>query len=166
MAKLKEPRELLKTKVIFIDEKNDLQSQIAEYFLDQLYGDRYEACSAGPSIECIDCELISVMYQEGYDIRPRRAKDFKAKLPKKLDYVVFLEKSTYDRISGIVPWKSPQIMKDFGRKENFSSATDDSELATCYKELISKVRAWVEETFKDPESLKAVSTPFKPAEGI
>jgi arsenate reductase len=136
---------------------NDLQSQIAEYFLNEMYGDTYEVCSAGPKFDYIDCELISVMYQEGYDIRAGRAKDFREKkIPAKLDYIVFLEKATYDRIKEVIPWDAPQILFDFGRKNNFEAATDDAELAECYKELIEKVRVWVQDTFKDPEKLESM----------
>lgn len=146
-----------KLKVMFVDEMNDLQSQVAEYFLNEMYGDMYEASSAGPKWDCIDCELISSMYQLGYDIRACSAKDFKAKkLPKKIDYIVFLEKATYDRIKDIIPWESKQILKDFGRKTGFEAATDDLELYHCYSAMIEEVRKWVEETFRDPANLESL----------
>ena len=97
------------------------------------------------------------MYQLGYDIRGRRAKDFRdKKIPGELDYIIFVEKATYDRITKVIPWDAPQIMVDFGRKDNFDEATDDVELMECYKAFIEKVRAWVEETFADPENLKSM----------
>ena len=143
-----------KIKIMFVDEMNDLQSQIAEFFLHEFYRDTYEEHSAGPKQDCIDCELVSVMYQEGYDIRPERSKDFKAKtLPGKLDYIVFLEKATYDRIKDIIPWDAPQILMDFGRRSNFDGVTDDAELAECYVRLINSVKDWVKDTFKDPATL-------------
>lgn len=146
-----------KMKILLVDEFNDLQSQIAEYFIEEMYGDVYDVHSAGPKFDCIDCELVSVMYQVGYDIRPERAKDFREKkIPAKLDYIIFLEKATYDRIKSVIPWDAPHILKDFGRKKGFDKATDDAELAECYKELIEEVRVWVEETFKDPENLKSL----------
>lgn len=146
-----------KLKIMFVDEMNDLQSQIAEYFLNEMYGDLYEATSSGPKWDCIDCELISSMYQLGYDIRACSAKDFKSKkLPKKPDYIVFLEKATYDRIKDIIPWDSKQILKDFGRKAGFEKATDDLELFHCYCDLVEEVRVWVRDTFKDPASLESL----------
>lgn len=150
-------KSMVKTKILLVDEMNDLQSQIAEYFVLEMYGDMYDVHSAGPKFDYIDCELISVMKQVGYDIRSWRSKDFREKkIPGKLDYIIFLEKATYDRITTVIPWDAPQIMVDFGRKENFENATDDAELAECYKELIEKVRVWVEETFADPENLKSM----------
>ena len=139
---------------MFLDEMNDLQSQIAEYFAKEFYSDKYEVWSAGPKFDFIDCELISVMYQNGYDIRAWNAKDFKAKkMPQKFDYLIFLEKSTYDRIKDVVPYDAKKICFDFGRKENFESATDDRELYDCYVKLIESVRDWVKENLRDPENL-------------
>lgn len=146
-----------KVKILLVDEFNDLQSQVAEYFINEMYGGIYDVHSAGPKFDCINCELVSVMYQIGYDIRAWRAKDFRdKKIPAKLDYIVFMEKATYDRITKVIPWDAPQIMVDFGRNENFEKATDDVELLECYKEFIEKIRSWVEETFADPEKLKSM----------
>jgi protein-tyrosine-phosphatase len=146
-----------KVKILLVDEFNDLQSQVAEYFINEMYGDIYDVHSAGPKFDCVNCELVSVMYQIGYDIRARRAKDFRdKKIPGKLDYIIFLEKATYDRIKDVIPWDAPQILQDFGRKDNFEEATDDVELLECFKAFIEKVRVWVEETFADPEKLKSM----------
>ncbi len=146
-----------KVKILLVDELNDLQSQVAEYFINEMYGDMYEVQSAGPKFDYIDCELVSVMYQLGYDIRARRAKDFREKkIPAKLDYIIFLEKATYDRIKDVIPWDAPQILQDFGRKDNFEEATDDVELYECYKAFIEKVRVWVEESFDDPAKLASM----------
>jgi protein-tyrosine-phosphatase len=146
-----------KIKIMFVDETNDLQSQIAEFFLHEFYSDMYEEYSAGPKMDYIDCELISVMYQEGYDIRSERSKDFRDKtIPGKLDYIVFLEGTTYDRIKDVIPWDSPQILMDFGRKSNFVGVTDDAELAESYTKLINNVKDWIKETFKDPATLDSM----------
>jgi len=141
-------------KILFIDEMNSLQSQVAEHFLNEFYGNDYVAYSAGAKFDVIDCELISVMYQNGYDIRTSRAKDFRSKqMPLKFDHLVFMEKATYDRIADIVPYDAPKSLKDFGSKGDLK-ATDDVVLYDAYTELINRVRNWVEETFADPERFK------------
>lgn len=147
------PKKSDKIRIMFIDEMNELQSQIAEYFLNQLYGDVYEAYSAGPRFDYIDCELIASMYQNGHDIREYRAKDFRSKqMPLKFDYLVFLEKDTYDRIKGEVPYDAPHIMYDFGNRKDMK-ANDDLELFNAYTEMINKVKDWIETEFKDPSHL-------------
>lgn len=140
-------------KVLFVDEMNALQSQIAEYFLNEFYGDVYASYSAGPRFDFIDCELISAMYQNGYDIRSARAKDFRSKqMPINFDHIVYLEKATYDRIKDVAPYEANVILMDFGSRADFK-ATDDKELFIAYTELIAKVRDWVKESFADPEAL-------------
>ena len=140
-------------KILFIDEMNSLQSQIAEHFLNAMYGNVYAAYSAGARFDVIDCELISVMYQNGHDIRAARAKDFRSKqMPTSFDHLVFLEKATYDRIRDAVPYDAPKHLRDFGNKRDLK-ARDDLELFNAYTELIERVRGWVRETFADPERL-------------
>ncbi len=144
-------------KVLFVDERNDLQSQVAEYFVKEMFGDMYDVYSAGPTCDYVDCELISVMYQLTYDIRMGTSKDFNNKeLPESFDAISYLEKATYDRIKDIVPWKTPKCLHDFGRKENFEDATDDVQSYECYKRLIESVKAWVEENFDDPAKVRSM----------
>ena len=58
-----------KTKVLFVDQKNDFVSQLAEHFAREMFPSLYETYSAGPEKDIVDCEMISVMYQNGEDIR-------------------------------------------------------------------------------------------------
>ncbi|MDR2865866.1 MAG: hypothetical protein LBV13_00450 [Methanomassiliicoccaceae archaeon] len=146
-----------KVAILFVDETNDLQSQIAEYFLKDLYNDIYEVRSAGPKNDYVDCELVSVMYQNGYDIRSTAvSKDFNAYTMIPFDYVVFLQKETYDRVHEILPFKGKQILKDLGKRGDFK-ATDDKELYDCYVDLMNRVREWVKETFSSPDNLEKLA---------
>ena len=141
-----------KISILFVDELNDLQSQIAEYFLTSMYGDIYEVRSAGPRHDCVDCELVAVMYQNGHDIRRAASKDFTARNMITYDYVIFMQKETYDRIHEIIPFEGKQILKDFGSRKDFK-ATDDASLAMCYTDLIERVKEWVKETFSLSDNL-------------
>jgi protein-tyrosine-phosphatase len=145
-----------KTSILFVDEKNDLQSQIAEYFLVKLYGDAYEVRSAGPKYDFIDCDLVSMMYQSGHDIRREISKDFTAKNMIEYDYIVFLQKATHDRIREVIPFDGKQILKDFGSREDFKAA-DDLELVKCYSDLVESVKSWVKETFSSLENLEKLA---------
>jgi len=142
-----------KVAVLFVDETNDLQSQIAEHFLLEFYGGVYEVRSAGPRNDHVDCELISVMYQNGCDLRRATSKAFDAKNMIEYDYIVFLQKETYDRIHNVIPFKGKHILKDFGSKKDFK-ATDDRELADCYLKLADSVKEWVKETFSSSDDLE------------
>ncbi len=148
-----------KLRVLFVDQKNDFVSQIAEYFANKLYPDVYEVYSAGPEKDFIDCELISAMYQNGEDLRRQVSKDFKDKdflrEDEEYDYVVFLEKSTFDEWASKTPWKGKQILAPMRTRQEYT-ATDDLELFQDYIRSMEEVRGWVKANMKDPEALKSL----------
>ncbi|AIZ57298.1 protein ArsC [Candidatus Methanoplasma termitum] len=148
-----------KVRVLFVEEKNDLVSQLAEHFTKEYFGNKYDVYSAGPKKDIIDCELISVMYQMGNDMRRQVSKDFKDRdyLRDEEDYdlIIFLQKSTFDEWAKRTPWQGKQILFELERTENFQ-ATDDLELANCYSELIDRVSSWVKENMADPGKLRTM----------
>ncbi len=148
-----------KLRVLFVDQKNDFVSQIAEYFANKLYPDTYEVYSAGPEKEFIDCELISAMYQNGEDLRRQVSKDFKDKdflrEDEDYDYVVFMEKSTFDEWASKTPWKGKQILAPMRTRQEYT-ATDDLELFQDYTRSMEEVKGWVKANMKDPETLKSL----------
>jgi len=148
-----------KTRILFLDRKNDYVSQIAEYFANQMYGGMYEVYSAGFEHDIIDCDLISVMYQNGEDMRRQVAKDLKNTelLPKDdfYDYVVYLEKPIFEEYAKKSPWQGKQILAPMIAREDFT-ATDDAELYEDYVRVIDQVREWVKENLKDTGKLSAL----------
>lgn len=148
-----------KPKILFIDEKNDLTSQIAEYYARKTYGDKYDIYSAGPEHDMVDCDMISVMYQAGEDLRRQISKDFKDTdfLPEDgmFDTVIYLRKSVFEEWASRTPWKGNQILVEMGSTSDFK-ATDDAELGKCYEEMIDRVRRWVEENLSDYEKLRSL----------
>jgi len=148
-----------KVRVLFIEEKNDLISQLAEYFTKKYFGSKYEAYSAGPKRDLVDCELISVMYQMGEDMRRQVSKDFKdrdyLRDDEDYDIVVFLGKGVFDEWAKRTPWQGKQVLCDLGYVVDFT-ATDDLELAECYSGLIDKMSVWVRENLADTEKLRSM----------
>lgn len=148
-----------RTRILFLDRKNDYVSQLAEYFANQMYEERYEVYSAGFEHDIIDCDLISVMYQNGEDMRRQVAKDLKNQelLPKDnfYDFVVYLEKPIFEEYSKKSPWQGKQILAPMIAREDFT-ATDDVELFEDYVKVIDQVREWVKENLKDTEKLSAL----------
>jgi arsenate reductase len=65
----------LKKKVLFLCTHNSARSQMAEAFLNHLYGERYEARSAGIIPTKINPYVVKVMAEEGIDLRNARSKD-------------------------------------------------------------------------------------------
>jgi protein-tyrosine-phosphatase len=145
-----------KSRILFLDRKNDYVSQLAEYFTNQMYEGMYEVYSAGFEHDIIDCDLISVMYQNGEDMRRQVAKDLKNQelLPKDdfYDYVIYLETPIFEEYAKKSPWQGKQILAPMKAREDFK-ATDDAELYDEYVSVIEQVRAWVKENMSDLENL-------------
>ena len=148
-----------KTMVLFVDSLNDLTSQLAEYYTKQLYPDLYEVYSAGPKKDIVDCDMLSVMYCQGEDLRNQISKDFfdEEHLPKgePYDYVIYTQKDVFDELAFKSPWQGRQILVHLGTRDEFT-ATDDAELVRDYQDMAARVRDWVKANMDDPEKLKAM----------
>ncbi len=145
-----------KQRVLFLDKKNDYVSQLAEYFANQMFSGKYEVYSAGFEHDIIDCDLISVMYQNGEDMRRQVSKDLKNTdlLPKDdfYDFVIYLEEPIFEEYSKKSPWQGHQILAPMMTREEFT-ATDDAELFDDYVKVIEQVKQWVKDNMSDPEKL-------------
>jgi len=64
-----------KIKVLFVCVHNSARSQMAEAFLNQLAGDRYEAQSAGLEPGTLNPLVVEVLKEIGIDISANKAKD-------------------------------------------------------------------------------------------
>ncbi len=145
-----------KTRILFVERKNDFASQMAEYFARQMYADRCEPYSAGPEKDIVDCEMISTMYDKGEDIRRSVSKDFKdrdfLREDEDYDFVVYFDRPTFDEWSPRTPWKGKQIFAEVLQREDFN-ATDDVELFDEYVRAMEGMRDWVRENLADPDGL-------------
>jgi arsenate reductase len=63
-----------KTRVLFVCVHNSARSQMAEAFLNQMAGDRFEAESAGFEPESLNPLVVEVMKELGIDISANQAK--------------------------------------------------------------------------------------------
>lgn len=148
-----------KVRVLFVDAKNDFSSQMAEYFTTKFYSDRYEAYSAGPEKDIVDCELISAMYQNGEDMRRHVSKDFKDEdyLRKDADYdfIIYTDKAVFDEWAPKTPWKGKQILAHQRQVSDFE-ASDDLELYNEYVKSMELVRDWVKQNLDDPSKLQSM----------
>ena len=66
---------MLKTKVLFLCTHNSARSQIAEGFLRELAGDRYDPYSAGLEATTVHPLAIAAMSERGIDISGQSSKD-------------------------------------------------------------------------------------------
>jgi len=81
---------MTKKKVIFICRGNSCRSQMAEGFAKKLYGDHWEAHSAGTAPEGVNPNAVSVMNEVGIDISGNKSKVLDQALLDSADLVVAL----------------------------------------------------------------------------
>ncbi len=142
--------------VLFVDQKNELQSQLAEFYANEIAPETYQVFSAGPESDLVDCDMIISLFADGQDIRRQRSKTFDSELlplDNNFDFVVYTHKSVFDEYAHKTIWKGKQILADMGTKEEFT-ATDDKELSEEYLKMANRIRQWVKDNMSDPENLK------------
>ena len=152
-------KKVIKTKILFVEQKNDFVSQIAEHFTKQIFPDLYEVYSAGPEHDIGDCDMVSSLYQCNEDLRRQVSKDFKdrdyLRKDEDYDYVIYVDKVSFDEWATRTPWQGKQILSPMRLRSEFT-ATDDLELHQEYVKTMEEVRAWVEANLDDPQKLASM----------
>ena len=77
-------------RVLFVCTHNSARSQMAEGMLRGLYGDRFQAYSAGTKPTSVDPRAVSVMSEIGFDISGSWSKSVSEFLGMDIDYVITL----------------------------------------------------------------------------
>lgn len=135
----------MKEKILFICEKNSARSQIAEAIINSLYGDRYEAYSAGIQPGEVNKHVIKVLKKYyGIDISKNKSKSINEYVGQIFDYVV----SVCDPAKEACPLfrgGKKYIHKHF--PEPIPDIYDEDEIIKLYKKLINEIKLWIDETF-------------------
>lgn len=77
-----------KQKVLFIDTHNADCSQILQGLLEKIYGDRYDAYSAGITPERVSIHVVKVMSEIGVELLTYRSKSVDEFRDMQFDYIV------------------------------------------------------------------------------
>ena len=77
-----------KKRVLFICTHNSARSQMAEGYLRNLAGDRFDVYSAGTEATLVRPQAIAVMNEIGIDISGQTSKTLQRYLPERWDYVI------------------------------------------------------------------------------
>lgn len=131
-------------KVLFICRHNSARSQMAEGFVNALYGEEYKAYSAGIESTPVNPYSIKVMAEIGIDISKHRSKGIEEFRRENFDYVV----TVCDYAKELCPF-FPE-----GKTFVHKSFEDPSEFEGTQQEILAKVRRvrdeikdWIEKTF-------------------
>jgi arsenate reductase len=133
----------MKKKVLFICTHNSARSQIAEGFLNALYGDRYEGSSAGTEPTKVNPYAVKAMTEIGIDISTYRSKSIEDFRGKNFNYVVTLcnhAKETCPFFPG-----EKVFHKDFKDPSSFKGTED--EILKEVKRIRDEIKDWVTKTF-------------------
>ncbi|MDD1769976.1 MAG: arsenate reductase ArsC [Methanomassiliicoccales archaeon] len=140
----KQPRKSTKKKVLFICVANSVRSQMAEGWLRHLYGDRYEAYSAGSRQCTLDPLAVQVMKEAGVDISCQRSKVIEEMLDDYYDVIVTCCDSAREQCP-IYPGATEIEHQSFPAPSDGGGTQD--EIVERYREVRDMIRAYVERRF-------------------
>lgn len=81
---------MIKPKVLFLCSGNSCRTQMAEAFLSDLAGDRFEITSAGSEATPLDPDAIAAMRELGIDISRHQSKSVTSYLGQRFTFVITL----------------------------------------------------------------------------
>jgi arsenate reductase len=133
-----------KKKVLFVCTHNSARSQMAEAFLNSIYGDRYEAWSAGTEPARINPHVVAAMKEIGFDLSKNRAKSVDEFMGQKLDLIITLCDNAQETCPFFPGGKkySHQSFRDPG-----ACAGSEEEILACVRLIRDEISAWVRQDF-------------------
>ncbi len=144
-----------KKKIIFLCTHNSARSQMAEGLLKAIYGDRYEAYSAGVEATTVNPYAIIVMKEIGIDISNHRSKT-----PQEFQDIIFdLAVTVCDRAKVAcpicstnmeLPTRSPRargvIHKSF--EDPAAAVGSEEEQLKVFRQVRDEIKDWILQTFE------------------
>ena len=143
-----------KKKVLFLCTHNSARSQMAEGLLRTMYGDRYEAYSAGVEPTRVDPRAVRAMQEIGIDISGQRSKSSQ----EFLDTVFDLAVTVCDRARQAcpicsteieLPSRTPRSREVIHRSFLDPAATKGSEEdeMQAFRRVRDEIKEWISQTF-------------------
>ena len=143
-----------KKKILFLCTHNSARSQMAEGLLRSMYGDRYEAYSAGVEAARVDPRAITVMQELGINIscqRSKSAEEFQ-------DTIFDLAVTVCDRARQVcpicstqleLPTKSPRAKEVIHRSFEDPAAArgSEEEKLQIFRRVRDEIKEWIILTF-------------------
>lgn len=133
----------MKKKVLFICTHNSARSQMAEAFLNTVYGDCYKAYSAGTEPSAVNLYAVAVMAESGIDISKNRSKSIKEFQGMIFDYVV----TVCDHAKETCPFFPGGVIIHKGFEDPSSITGTEEEILTRVREIRDEIKEWIRETF-------------------
>ena len=133
----------MKKKVLFLCTHNSARSQMAEGFLNTLYGDRYEAHSAGITPTRINPHVVKAMAEIGIDISKNRSKSIEEFRGENFNYVVTVCDSARETCPFFPGEKI--IHKAFEDPSEFKGS--EEEILKEVRQVRDRIKEWIKTAF-------------------
>ena len=152
-------------KILFICTHNSARSQMAEGFLRNLYGDKYEVFSAGTNPTKVNPLAIEAMAEIGVDISKQYSKGLEAFRDAEIDLAVSVCQSSAKTLctlcaSPITMGRPLIINANLHKTKNYVvhgfedpsevEGTEEEKLA-AFRRIRDQIKAWIVEYFADPK---------------
>jgi arsenate reductase (thioredoxin) len=136
----------MKKRVLFVCIHNSARSQMAEAFMNQLAGDRFEAESAGIEPGTLNPIVVKAMQEDGIDLSGRQTKSVDAMIARgpQFDYVVTVCDETIAERCPVFPGAATRLHWPFADPSSFQGA-DTEKLARTRivrDEIKEKIEEW------------------------
>jgi len=136
----------MKASILFICVHNSARSQMAEGLVNALYGDRFEAVSAGVSPTRVHPAAIRAMAEIGIDISGHRSKSLDEFEGRRFDLVVMVcDDKTTD--CPFFPGGKDYIHHAFD--DPAACTGTDEQVLACFRKSRDEIRAWIDEAIVD-----------------
>jgi arsenate reductase (thioredoxin) len=138
---------MTRRRVLFLCTHNSARSQMAEGFLRQLAGDRFEVASAGTEATRVHPLAIRAMRDVGVDISLHTSKTVDSLLDRPWDYVITVCDSANERCP-LFPGRTTRLHWSFDDPSQ-ATGTEDERLDTFRRvrnEIQTRLGAWLTTT--------------------
>lgn len=130
-------------KVLFICTHNSARSQMAEAFLNTLYGDQYQGYSAGTEPSHVNLYAVKAMAELDIDISRNSSKSIKEFKGMTFNYVVTM----CDHAKETCPFFPGKNIIHKGFEDPSSITGTEDEILTKVREIRDEIKEWIKKTF-------------------
>jgi len=134
-----------KRTVLFVCTHNSPRSQMVEGLLISLYGNKYQAYSAGIEHSAVNPHAVQVMSEIGMDISKNRSKSINEFIEQKFDYVI----TVCDRANETCPF-FPGGMKRLHQSFEDPASFEGNKADTLseFRRIRDEIKDWITREFK------------------
>lgn len=133
-----------KVKVLFLCTHNSARSQMAEGLLKAMYGDRFEAYSAGTQVTRVNPYVIKSMAEIGIDLTSHRSKHLNEFINQDIDCVV----TVCDNAKEVCPYfpnAKNRLHRSFSDPSKFNG--EEEKILLEVAKVREEIKSWIKETF-------------------